>query len=201
MSERAEFQEAGAIPVDDPSPQGRGAVMLRRRSRVLARMCLVLAAGLPVLLVMHWLEGGIGGLAERLTGPLEGAEFRPDPAAFQLALAVALAMLPMGAVGMALLAGRRCFLAFADGGWFTEAPAKALQACGRWSFIAAGLGLVMPTVLTLVLTLHAAPGGRILSITLSSETLLGALAGGMLWLLGDVQRRAARLASDHAQII
>jgi hypothetical protein len=170
---------------------------LRIRSRRVAAACGLLAVALPVMVAVTWAVSGPSGMLTHLTGNA----VRIAPSGLQVTAAVALSFLPVLVLSYALLAARQCFRAFAEGQLFTDAPAVALKAFGRRILLASALGLVLPTLLGLVLTLNAAPGEGMLAISLSSDQLLGFLLGAIIWLLGDVQGRAARLADEHAQIV
>ena len=173
------------------------AALLCLRSARIAAGCGAAALALPVLLAAAWLWHGPEELIEAsMPLPLASA-----PAGWQIMVAIFLSFLPALAGSLALLSARRCFAIYAAGGWFTEAPARALASCGQRLLIAALLGLIVPTLIGLVLTVNAPPGSRVLTVSLSSGTALSALLGVMVWLFADVQSRAARLAHEHAQIV
>jgi hypothetical protein len=102
---------------------------------------------------------------------------------------------------LALLSARRCFLAFARGAWFGADAAAALASFGTRIALASTLGLVAPTIASLLLTLHLPAGERVLALSFGSGPVLGLLLGAMIYLVADVQRRAATLAAEHAQIV
>lgn len=170
---------------------------LRRLSGRLATAALVLAVALPLLVVWFWLVGDPAAQFERVAG----VRLAHVPEPWQVGVAALLALLPSLVLSAALLAAWRCFRGFASGSYLTREAAAALRRMGFRVGLAAGLGLVLPTLLGLVLTASAAPGQRQLVISLGSDQALGMLVGGMVWAIGEVLERAATLADDHAQIV
>ncbi|MEO1459499.1 MAG: hypothetical protein AAFV49_18320, partial [Pseudomonadota bacterium] len=61
--------------------------------------------------------------------------------------------------------------------------------------------LVTTPLVSVILTYDAAAGERMLAITLDSTMLVGALAGGVMVLIGWVMRVGAALAEDNAAIV
>ncbi len=170
---------------------------LRRLSGRLASAALVLALILPLLVLWFWLAGDPAGQFERVAG----VRLAHVPEPWQVGVAALLALLPSLVLSTALLAAWRCFRGFARGSYLTREAAAALRRMGLRVALAAGLGLVMPTVLGLVLAANAGPGQHQLVISLGSDQALGMLIGGMVWAIGEVLERAAMLADDHAQIV
>jgi hypothetical protein len=183
--------------VEAAMQRGGADARLRRLSGRLATAALVLAVILPLLALWFWLAGDPSAQFARVAG----ARLTHAPEPWQVGMAAFLALLPSLILSTALLAAWRCFRGFAAGSYLTRDAAAALRRMGIRVGLAAGLGLVMPTVLGLVLTANAGPGQHQLVISLGSDQALGVLIGGMVWAIGEVLERAAMLADDHAQIV
>ncbi|MEM8755005.1 MAG: DUF2975 domain-containing protein [Pseudomonadota bacterium] len=169
---------------------------LRRRSRWAAHACLALAALTPLAV----------GVVLGMEGPelIIGSDPRGaglDPGRAQIAIATAIAALPVLIAASALFAARRCLLRFAEGRWFSPEAAEALRAMAGRVALAAGAGLIAPTLIWLVLSANAAPGGKMLVVAVSSSPVFGMLFAGILWLIADVTARASRMAADLDEIV
>ena len=170
---------------------------LRNRSRVAAVACRVAALGMPFLVLIGWISG-------TATGAIYAENGLPTtitPTTAQVWAAGAIGLLPAVALSLSLLAAARCFAGFAADDWFVSIQPRALAASGRWLLVSGLLGLVMPTVLGLILTLNAAPGERMLVISLSSTVLTACLFGALIWALGRVWETARAVAAENAQFV
>jgi hypothetical protein len=166
---------------------------LSRRAALAAWACRLTAFAIPALLLMSWSLGA----AERAA--LGHLGLPPDHAlSLQQQIAAALlSLLPALAVAMALVRLAGCFAGFARGDWFGPRQPEALAATGRWLLVAGALTLLLPTALGLVLTLNAAPGARVLAVSLSSNGILAVLFGLAFWSLGRVWARARAIAAEN----
>lgn len=170
---------------------------LRRRSRLAAHACLILAALLPLAVGFVLGVGGIEALLSAAPGSVEAL----SPGPFQTLLAMAFASVPVLLTAAALMAARRCLMIFAGGRWFGAEAAQALAAMAARIALAAVAGLLAPTAIWLTLSAAAGPGERMLVVGIGSGPLLGLLFGAVLWVIADVMARAARLASDWEEIV
>lgn len=171
---------------------------LRRLSRGLAVFCLFLAVLLPTAVGWHWFSADLASTVAEAGLPGVTVD---HAAAWQVGLAGAFAVVPAVLVAVALLAARRCFLAFGRGAYLTTPAVVALRAYGTWVTVAAVAGLVMPTVIGLVMTLNNPEGLRVLMIGINGQVLIGLLFGGTLWVIAAVMARAVSIAEDNAQIV
>lgn len=171
---------------------------LRVRSRRASWACLIGAIAMPAAVLATLLSGdGLAGIF----GSAMGLSLSYAPSTLALGLAALAAMAPVLCAAGALLAARRLLLHFADGQWFDIRSGKAIRAMGAWGMTGAGLGLLAPTLVGLILTMGAGPGQKSLVISVGSGPLLGLIFGMVLYLIGDVMKRAAALARDHAAIV
>lgn len=168
----------------------------RRLGHILAGASLLLALLLPVVVVLAWLLNEPGRLLAAAGGK---ALVTPEP--WQVALAIILSLAPVLAISAALLKARRYFASFARGEYFAGSAVRALHAIGQWVIAAGVVGLVLPTLLGLVLTATAPPGGRMLIVNVSSTALLSILFGALIWSVAKAMKEASSIAADHAEIV
>jgi len=170
---------------------------LQRRSRLGALACRVVGGAIPALLLLSWAAGTAPAAALSQIGQ------PPDHmlSAIQLVLAAALSLLPALALARSLFGIAGCFDCFARGDWFGPGQPRALAVAGRWLLISGVLALVVPTLLGLVLTLNAAPGARVLALTVSSNGILAILFGTLLWVLGNIWAVAHSIATENARFV
>jgi len=170
---------------------------LQRRAKLAAWACWISGLALPGLLLVSWFAG------EARTAAFARLALPPDHALSmtQLAVAIALSLLPALAVTRALFGVAVCFNGFAQGDWFGPRQPGALATAGRWLVIAGLLGLFVPTLLGLVLTLNSATGARVFTIALSSNEILALLFGTLLWVLGHLWDMARSIAAENARFV
>lgn len=170
---------------------------LVRHGALAAWACRLAAVALPALLLLSWALGDARTAALAQVGLPSGHAL----SMLQLALAAGLSVLPALALARALFAVATCFDGFARAEWFGPRQPRALAMAGRWLIISGVLSLAVPTLLGLVLTLNAAPGARVLAITLSSSAILAVLFGMLLWALGHMWAAARALAAENAAFV
>jgi hypothetical protein len=170
---------------------------LRRRARLAAGACRLVAVAVPALLLISWFRGGGQAAAlARLGLPPEAA---PEGLA---ALAAALIVTgPALLLAAALLAAAVCFDGFAGADWFGPRQPRALAAAGGRLAAAGALSLPTPTLLGLALTLGAPPGERMLVVGLSSQGVAAILFGALIWTLGRLWAVARDLAAENARFV
>ena len=166
---------------------------LSRHAALAVWACRLAAVAIPGLLLVSWILGE----AERAALLQLGLPPDHPLSAAQLISASLLSLLPALAVAMALIRLADCFNGFARGDWFCSRQPEALAASGRWLMTAGALALVAPTALGLVLSLNAAPGARVLTVSLSSNGILAILFGLAFWSLGRVWALARAIAAEN----
>lgn len=112
-----------------------------------------------------------------------------------------LGLVPMGIALWILVLMRRLFGLFRDGRALSEGAATAVGRMGRALVLLAAMGLVVPTLQILVVTLDEGPGLRQLSIAFGSGEVGLALAGGLMAVLGAAMREGAAAARENASFV
>jgi len=170
---------------------------LQRHSKLAALTCQIVGIAIPALLLVSW---GLGDAANASVSQL-GLPTDHTLSATQLILGTLLSVLPALALARALFGVATCFSHFARGDLFNAGQPRALNLAGRWLIVSGVLALVVPTVLTLVLSLNAGAGARVFAITVTGNGILVILFGALLWSLGHVWAVANRLAAENARFV
>lgn len=131
---------------------------------------------------------------------------------------------PATAISFPLAVSTKCFmilltaLVSAPTYWGLFALRRFLKACcaedylsvqnsrylKRFAFGLIGTALLSPisgAVLSVLLTMHNPPGKKMLAIGISSNQIMLAAVGGLLFVLANLLKRASLIADENAQII
>lgn len=172
-------------------------VRFQKRCGRIAAACLVVAICAPLVVAFGWIASGPSEVFQRQTGQV----LRHPPSDTAALIGLALIVLPALLISMSMLQARSCFLAFRQGGWFSEIPSISLTACGQWAVATAISGFIVPILLGPVLTMNAPVGERILTISIGSGSVIGGLFGAILWAVGVVWARAHELSVDNESFV
>lgn len=116
-------------------------------------------------------------------------------------LARAALLLP-GPLGLVALWHLRQLLAhYRHGALFDVRAARLLRSVGLWLTSMGALQTLAPTLGALALTLHNAPGHRILAFGISFENYTVLLFGTLNVLLASVMLEAARIAQENQEFV
>jgi hypothetical protein len=164
----------------------------------LAWVCLALAVLLPVAvaaaLFWPWPQALLRSLAA-LTDLPPGAL----PAS-SLWLSAGLGMVPVLLMSAALVRAHRCLLAFGRGDCFTTPAVRELRAFAATVLAAGVAGVVVPTLVTLLLSLGQAGPARF-GLSLGSHQFFLLLFAALTWRIAAVLARAVALAEENAQFV
>ncbi|MBN9217015.1 MAG: DUF2975 domain-containing protein [Mesorhizobium sp.] len=186
-------------PSHSPFEPARQARLNRIRffSLMLARGCILLAVLLTVALLFYWFGASstsIAADAQVPAGWLTDLGFGGRTAAFLISV------VPLACLIMALLAARRCFIAFAVGDFFSLEPARGLRdfALGLASAL---LKPFSAAALSVLLSLDAPAGQHRLTLGIGSDTILALLAAGTIAVIAWVMTEAAAIAEENRQFV
>jgi hypothetical protein len=121
------------------------------------------------------------------------------PAKALLTAAIGAVMLPPALFLLAEM--RHLFRGYAKGEVLTAQSADHIRRIGQFLVALAGLGVILPTLQGVALTADNPTGQRVLAITLTSDSIGFALAGGLLIVIGWAMAEAARAAEENASFI
>lgn len=182
------------------SPAGNHVAPLERvrRLSVLMQAMIVAGAGLALGgLTWAWLAPGVAErfLPQRLdmtsvvvTGDVRIAGFL-------------ISLLPLSILFYGLYQAHQMFAGYRRGEVFTDAAAERMRGL---AYSLVGVAIAHPiaqAALSVVLTWHAGPGHRQLSISLSSNDYFLAALGVLLLAIAQVMREAVRIAEENREIV
>ena len=183
----------------------RNAVPVRGHpiNRALAGMCALLAFAFPALTIYMLSVVAPSVVAEKLglAAQLAAAGIPFELSGWQRAIMMVTGALPPTCVAYGLWCARRSFLSFAQAEYFSPDAVDSLKRFSGAIFLAGALGLLIPPLLGLLLTLTT-PGAKTgLSVQLGSNEVLLMLFGGLVRQIAAGMAKAAAIAEDHAQIV
>lgn len=173
----------------------RRAARVRRVSRTMVIVSLILAMAGPVLLIPIWVSfehfadamvpgirlGSLSGL-DRVGGYL-------------------ISLLPVGIVTWGFMTLSRLFARFASGDTLGAANARLLQRFACAVLFAVPAKWLSGALLSVWLTRDAVVGERQLILSVSSDDIAFAALGMLLMILSWVMRDAAEIAEEHRQFL
>ncbi len=96
---------------------------------------------------------------------------------------------------------RLLFDAYARGEVFAPAPAIHIRNVGMSMLVNVVLSVLVHSIGSVVLTIDNPAGSRQLTISISSDTYLLLLMGGLLVVIGWVMREAARISEENSRFV
>lgn len=96
---------------------------------------------------------------------------------------------------------RKLFLAYGKGAILTDPSARIIQRIGQGFVALAVAEFLFHPLLVLILTMASPPGSRSLAISLNSDMMFFALAGGLIIVIGWAMREAAAAATENRSFV
>lgn len=184
-----------ALPADALIPLAR----IRRFSLLMDRFCLLLIVGVPLVVVAYWLDADQALLTNnRHLGHLV---LQQPIVLWQRLAGAAITLVPLGMVLIGLAHSRGCFRLFAAGRYFDPEVVTHLRRFAAWNIGSVVAGFLIVPLLSIMLTIHNAPGERQLVIGVSSDLFSTLFVAGMVWLIAAVMGHAHALAEENAQFV
>lgn len=180
--------------------QNAGVLRIRRLARAMRIIILVSVLALAAVDVAIWV------VPEWLAATLVPHLGMPHDARIDLGVPVRLAgfllsWLPLGLLAFAMFSARGMFAEYAEGRLFSRCAADHLHRAARAILCLAVAGPLMQTVYVLLFTFSNGPGQRLLYLGVTSDDLLTAIVGGLLFSIALVMREAARVAEENAAFV
>lgn len=119
----------------------------------------------------------------------------------KVALAAVVAGLAVIPALCALWQMQKLFGRYLAGQVLTAEAARHIRRIGLWMVGMAGVGVVLPTLQALILTMDNPAGKKVLMVALSSDSLGFVMAGGLLTVIGWAMSEAARAAEENAGFV
>ena len=158
-----------------------------------AWLCLLVAAAMPILVVLSW--------ATSATPQYWAQDIGAEPARHLRPLGAALATIPSLLLARGLFLAHSCLRRFGRSEFFTPGVIADLKGFARWSFFAAVAGVLATTIIGLTLTILNPAGPRELAVSLEPQDLVGLLLSGIFWIMAGVLGRAAQVADENRQFV
>ena len=178
----------------------RSARMARIRglSAVMGWICVAAAVLLTLTMLIYWYSTTPEALFQQ-AGLAVAPPAAIDPLVRLGALAVS--MVPLGALIVGLLAARRCFALFASGHAFSGGAIRELRSFALGVAASALLKAPAGAVLSLVLSATSPGHTRSLVVNVGSDTLLALMFAAMVAVIAWVLVEATEIADENRQFI
>ena len=171
---------------------------IRRRSRSMARTCLVTSALLAAAMLLYWATTPTPILLSHAGLPaVPGAEIGLSVRV----LAFTISMLPLGALIYGLLSARRCFDAFAAGRIFSTETIRWLRV---FSIAVASSALLKPfagAALSILLSWNGGSGAKTFVLSIGSDTLIALIFAGTVAVIAWVMTEAIEIFDENKQFV
>lgn len=182
-----------------PRTEVTDCLRIQRLSQFLAISCLVLMIVLPIAVIIYWIWASPAELALRVNLP--ASAIQGPLLAWQRATAILITEVPLALLIIGLWQARKCFKLFAVGQVFTAEAVRCLRRFAGWVMVSVVVGLVASVALSVLLTLHNAPGTRHVALGIGSDQIFTLFFAGMVWLMAAVISQGQALAEENATFI
>ena len=178
---------------------------IRRISRILRIVFLVIIVLTPIINALIWYNFERLNLAELSrvfpSLPLDGITIHTPLPADVRALGFLVAMIPAGIQMTAFYLLFRLFGLYAQGEIFTEGAVGYIRKTGYTLLAAQIIRPLQDALLTLVLTMHNAPGMRTISVGIGSTDLAEILIACLVILVSWIMDEGRKLKEEEALVI
>ncbi|MBC7719355.1 MAG: DUF2975 domain-containing protein [Chitinophagaceae bacterium] len=180
-------------------PLDEDMLRLRRMSRLMSWLCLVLIAGLPPLFAWFWAVSTPALIAARVNLP---ADIVQGPLMlWQRVAGCCVSAVPLGLLLAGLWQARKCFGLFADGQIFTLQAVTTLKRFARFATASFASSFLASTLLSTLITLNNAPGTRQVAIGISTDQTIALFFAGLVWVMAAVMAQGLHLAEENANFV
>jgi Protein of unknown function (DUF2975) len=176
------------------------AIPTRRHHLWIGWFFFILASVLPAAVLWYALTTPISTHLQALGMPAMLSKSLPGGLGLQVQMA-ALMLLPVAGLSYALWHAGRCSGAFARGQSFQRDVARALGRCAVGMAVAALAGMVLPSLMSLLLSWHLNSGPRALVVSVNSQALILLAFAALIWQIAAVLRQGIALAEENAQFV
>jgi hypothetical protein len=165
----------------------------------MVRACQALLVLMPIVWLVHWITAPASELATQAHLPEGVIQLGLLP--WQRLAAATVNAVPLACVLLGVWQVKQCFTAFAQGQVFTSHATAHLRRFAGWVAAAALAAIVAGAVVSVLLTLHNAPGTRQLAIGLSSDHVFTLFFAALVWLMADIMAQGQTLAEENARFV
>jgi hypothetical protein len=165
----------------------------------MVRVCQLLVVLMPVAWLWHWMSADAPELA--MQANLSASVIQLAVLPWQRAAAAAVNFVPLVCVLVGVWQVKKCFEAFTQGQIFTAQATAHLRRFAGWVAAAALAAIAAAAVVSVLLTLHNAPGTRQLAIGVSSEHVFTLFFAALVWLMADIMGQGQALAEENERFV
>lgn len=172
---------------------------LRRCSRIMFGLCLLLAVLVPVLSVAPWLYPAY---FRDYWGVFAAVPLRVETlSSWQRGLGIAVSLIPAGLTSFALWRLAAIFREFANDRAFSQWAVRAFQTFATIIFLLSLAAPLVEAVQGVIVTWNNGPGQRELALTFRTEELRDILFAFLLLALALIFRHGYQLADEQAHML
>ena len=184
----------------DAPGTGREARISRIRgfSRWMAFGCLATSALLAAGMLFYWIATPAPVLLSQ-SGVQHAPEIDLDISKRMIALAIS--MVPLGALIFGLLSARRCFAGFATGRIFTPQSIRSLQAFSIGIAASAILKPLAGAALSVLLSWDNPKGAKTFALIIGSDTLIALIFAGIVAAFAWIMAEAVEISDENNQFV
>ncbi|WP_298862115.1 DUF2975 domain-containing protein [uncultured Gimesia sp.] len=166
--------------------------------KVLYYCCIISLFAMPILLVWVWLYADL--IAASASSLPASAIQHPLPV-WTKCLMVLLSATVMAPTYWGLFSIRQFLKACCAEDYLSSQNSRYLKRLAFGLFGTALLSPISCSILSVLLTIDNPPGQKMLTIGISSNQIILAAVGGLLFVLANLIQRASLIAEEHAQIV
>lgn len=172
----------------------KGSERLKRNSRRLRTVFMVLLVLAPILNVIFWVGVGMGN---DVLGHSLPVEVDPDTPASSLVIGCLISMIPTGVFMYALYQLIKLFGYYSKGVIFSKENVAVIRALGKSIITWEVANFLTSTALGVVLTLHRGPGKRLLVLNLQNSDIYALVAGFSVLTIAWVMNEARKIKEEQ----
>jgi hypothetical protein len=132
---------------------------------------------------------------------LENFSVSPFATQRQMYLAIALSLIPMVILLFTLNTMRQLFRSYREGQVLTDRCAALIHRIGQGFLALSLVPFALHPVLSVILSMANPSGERSISVAVNNDTILFAVAGGFIMVIGWAMREASDLASENRAFV
>lgn len=172
----------------------------RNRHLGIGWVFVVLAVLLPLAVVFYGLSTPLATQLQAFGMPANVAQAIRSTGVLHVQWML-LMLLPVAGLSYALWQAGRCSREFAQRQAFQREAIEALGKCSWGMALAALSSLVLPSLLSLLLSWHMNTGPRSLVVSINSQALVLLAFAALVWQMAAVLRQGMQLAEENAQFV
>lgn len=160
----------------------------------------LLAIALPAAVLWYALTASLSTLLQALGMPAALAQSPSLSLGLHIQMGL-LMLLPVAGLSYALWQAGRCSSAFARGQSFQRDVVRSLGRCAMGMAFAALASMMLPSLMSLLLSWHVSSGLRSMVVSVNSQALVLLAFAALIGQISSVLRQGIALAEENAQFV